>query len=140
MKAIQYKKPKLYAVAEPAVLYSSIRNVLIFSPADFGRLAEKLAFTQSEWADILHISDRTLQRYLKENKPFEGLFAEHLHQIDKMADMGLEVFGESRALEEWLRSSKTVLGKTIDFTTLRSFGGVQLIGDELGRIAHGVYI
>ena len=75
----------------------------------------------------MHVSDRTLQRYLKENKPFEGLFAEHLYQLDNMAELGMIVFFNAKNLEMWLRSPKSVLGKTLDFSTLQSFWGVKLI-------------
>jgi uncharacterized protein (DUF2384 family) len=57
-----------------------------------------------------------------------------------MADLGLLVFGDARALDEWLRSPKEVLGKVLDFSTLSSFWGVRLLCNELGRMEHGVYI
>ena len=88
---------------------------------------------------MLHISDRTLQRYLKDQKPFEGLHAEHLHQIDALANIGQSVFGDAARFEAWLRAPKTILGNDVGFEALRSFGGAQLLVDELGRMMHGVY-
>lgn len=144
MKVIQYEMPakgKALAIAsEPEVLYLTQEKSDIFTIESFQALSQKLLFTQLEWADILHISDRTLQRYLKENKPFEGLFAEHLYQLDNMSDLGLTVFPNAKNLEEWLRKPKNVLGKVLDFSTLQSFWGVKLISNELGRIEYGVYI
>jgi putative toxin-antitoxin system antitoxin component (TIGR02293 family) len=144
MRAIQYQMPeqeKVLAIAsEPEVMYITKEKLKTFSIESFQALSQKLLFTQLEWADILHISDRTLQRYLKEDKPFEGLFSEHLYQLDNMAALGLTVFSDAKGLEEWLRTPKTILGKTIDFSTLQSFWGVKLICNELGRIEHGVYI
>lgn len=144
MKAIQYEMPEagkaLMIASEPEVLYLKREKVDTYSVDDFLSLSRKLLFTQLEWADILHISDRTLQRYLKEGKPFEGLFAEHLYQLDNMAELGLSVFSSAKSLEDWLRKPKVVLGKTLDFSTLQSFWGVKLISSELGRIEHGVYI
>lgn len=130
----------LAIAAEPEVMYLTNERLNIFAIKSFQELSQKLLFTQLEWADILHISDRTLQRYLKENKPFEGLFAEHLYQLDNMAELGMIVFSNAKNLEVWLRSSKSVLGKTLDFSTLQSFWGVKLICSELGRMEHGVYI
>jgi putative toxin-antitoxin system antitoxin component (TIGR02293 family) len=144
MKNIQYVMPEqsvpLRIAAEPEVLYIATKNVGEFSVVQFSELSDKLLFTQAEWADILHVSDRTLQRYLKDGKPFEGLYAEHLYQLENMANLGLLVFSTPKALEDWLRKSKTVLGNKLDFSTLRSFWGVKLICNELGRIEHGVYI
>ncbi len=121
-------------------MYVARNRVDLFPIERFQELSAKLFFTQAEWAEILHISDRTLQRYLKEEKAFEGLYAEHLYQLENMAELGLEVFGDAKAFEKWLRTSREVLGETQDFSTLRSFWGVKLIGNELGRMEHGVYI
>lgn len=125
--------------AEPAVVYQSATRADTYTTKQFELLNEKLPFTQQEWADILHISDRTLQRYLKDTKPFEGLHAEHLYQIDALAEVGLSVFNDRASFEAWLRAPKSILGKEICFDALRSFGGVQFIAEELGRIAYGVY-
>lgn len=143
MKSIVYKMPEaspLLVASEPEVMYLKSERLDIFSIKSFNRLSDKLLFTQAEWAGILHISDRTLQRYLKDNKPFEGLFSEHLYQLEQMADLGLVVFATPKALDEWLRAPKPVLGKVLDFSTLASFWGVRLLCNELGRMEHGVYI
>ena len=141
MKNIRYNKPHSAPLmaAEPAAIYLSSAKVGAFSTHQFEVLNQKLSFTQPEWAAILHISDRTLQRYLKEGKPFEGLHAEHLYQIDALADIGVSVFESGASFEEWLRAPKYILGKEIGFEALQSFGGVQLIADELGRMEYGVY-
>src|SRR5690554_3138435 len=142
MKPIEYTMPpqKAQMLAEPAVMYVANPRVGVFSHARFQSLSSKLSFTQQEWADILHISDRTLQRYLKEERSFEGLHAEHLHQLDALAGLGIAVFGSPSAFEAWLRRPKSILGQDVGFSALRSFGGTQLLGDELGRMLHGVYI
>ena len=144
MKTIQYRKYEnhtpLRIAAEPEVLDVARKAVDLFPVERFQELAGSLLFTQVEWAEILHISDRTLHRYLKDGKPFEGLYAEHLYQLENMAQLGLEVFGDMRAFEEWLRKPHEVLGEVQDLSTLRSFWGVKLICNELGRMEHGVYI
>lgn len=144
MKQIQYQQPDemtpMRIAAEPEVMYMARPKISEFSVSKFQDLCTKLLFTQQEWADILHISDRTLQRYLKDKKPFEGLYAEHLYQLENMADLGLHVFGTPKTLEQWLRTSRMVLGEVQDFSTLQSFWGVKQIANELGRIEHGVYI
>ncbi len=144
MKKIHYDKPDPKSlppslVTEPGAIYLSIANIESFSISKFEVLTQKLPFTQQEWSDILHISERTLQRYLKEQRPFEGLHAEHLHQLDALATIGLSVFGEVAAFEAWLRKDKFILGTRIDLKALRFFGGTQLIADELGRMVYGIY-
>lgn len=144
MKSILYDMPgedrPLNIANEPEVMYLRNPKLDTFTITSFTELSAKLLFTQVEWADVLHISDRSLQRYIKENKPFEGLFSEHLYQLEQMANLGLTVFPNPKALDEWLRTPKEVLGKRLDFSTLSSFWGVKLLCNELGRIEHGVYI
>ena len=143
MKTINYQYPErnsMQIASEPEVLYLTGKKLNEFSMASFEELSRKLSFSQAEWADILHISDRTLQRYIKDGKPFEGLYAEHLYQLENLAVMASEVFSSPETLKNWLISSKNVLGANLDFNTLKSFWGVKLMATELGRIAHGVYI
>ena len=143
MKSLIYNKPtptNLIIASEPEVLYSTGSKLIEFTISKFELLSKKLLFSQSEWADILHISDRTLQRYIKDQKPFEGLHAEHLQQLDNMADLALSIFEKPEKVKSWLISSKQVLQHTLNFSALKSFWGVKLISNELGRIAYGVYI
>ena len=144
MKTILYEMPgedrPLILANEPEVMYLRNPKLDTFAIANFTALSYKLLFTQVEWAVVLHISDRSLQRYIKDSKPFEGLFAEHLYQLEQMANLGLTVFSNAKAFDEWLRTPKEVLGKVLDFSTLSSFWGVKLLCNELGRIEHGVYI
>jgi uncharacterized protein (DUF2384 family) len=143
MKSINYSYPEhqhMLIAAEPEALYATTPKSQHYKIGSFTKLNQLLPFSQAEWADILHISDRTLQRYLKEGKPFEGLYAEHLYQLENMALLAQEVLGKPEIVKNWLVRKKEVLGKTLDFSALRSFWGVKLISNELGRIAHGVYI
>lgn len=144
MKILNYKQPehatKMLVAAEPEVLYERNLKKQEFSIRDFEILQMNIPFSLTEWADILHLSDRTLQRYIKENKPFEGLYSEHLQQLKNMSELGLTVFKTSGILKDWLMKSKNVLGHVLDFNSLKSFWGVKLISNELGRIAYGVYI
>jgi putative toxin-antitoxin system antitoxin component (TIGR02293 family) len=99
-----------------------------------------LGFSQAEWASILHISDRTLQRYLKEEKAFTGLQAELLHYLRKLTSTGQQLFEDGSGFVKWLRTPKSVLGQTLDFSSLQSITGIRLLQQELGRMAYGVYI
>ena len=144
MKALNYKQPKdfdkILLAAEPEVLYIKNTKPQEFLIDDFELLQRNIPFNLAEWADILHLSDRTLQRYIKEGKPFEGLHSEHLHQLKNMSELGVLIFKTSNLFKEWLMKSKNILGNTLDFNSLKSFWGVKLISSELGRIAYGVYI
>jgi putative toxin-antitoxin system antitoxin component (TIGR02293 family) len=106
----------------------------------FGKLSAILGFSQAEWSDILHISDRTLQRYLKDGTSFSGPQAELLHYLRRLTHTGLQLFESPASFVQWLRIPKQVLGHLLDFKALGSITGIRLLQNELGRIAYGVYI
>ncbi len=142
------KKPLKYSLPQTPALGNLLQdaatayhiNANSFSAEGFGMLNKKLGFSQAEWAAILHISDRTLQRYLKEGKPFSGLQAELLHYLKRLTDTGLQLFESTPSFVQWLRTPKTVLGHSLSFESLKTITGIGLLQQELGRIAYGVYI
>lgn len=141
-KPIKYAAPKSTSLGqilqEPEIAYEV--DTSRFSCQGFADLSSTLGFSQAEWASILHISDRTLQRYLKEEKAFTGLQAELLHYLRKLTSTGLQLFKDEASFVKWLRAPKSVLGQTLDFQSLQSITGIRLLQQELGRMAYGVYI
>src|SRR6476469_7464409 len=101
------KSPK---AEEPQVFYRSVKKlpaVADFTYKQFEKIAARMPmFTQKDWANILHLSERTIQRYAKENKHFEGIYVDRILHIEDVIDLGLAVFNNAEALYEWLRKSK----------------------------------
>ena len=141
---VKYKtKEEENILNEPMPVYRSIKiipAVLDFPYRKFEKIAGQIAFTQKEWASILHLSEKTLQRYSKDNKSFEGIYVDRILQMQELIKMGLETFTSTEALYRWLKRDKPVLGELLTFDSLKSSRGIQLIIDQLGRIQHGVYI
>ena len=141
---VKYKiKEEENILNEPMPVYRSIKiipPVLDFPYRKFEKIAGQIAFTQKEWASILHLSEKTLQRYSKDNKSFEGIYVDRILQMQELIKMGLETFTSKEALYRWLKRDKPVLGELLTFDSLKSSRGIQLIIDQLGRIQHGVYI
>ena len=143
-------KPKKYSatstinkVEEQMALYVPIKKIPTiaeFTFKKFEKIAAKISFTQKEWAGILHLSERTLQRYAKENKRFEGIYTDRILHIEQLINAGLETFVQAEPLYRWLKREKNVLGQTLNFESLTYTKGIQDTIDELGRIKYGVYI
>jgi uncharacterized protein (DUF2384 family) len=144
------KKIKLYQanedipqVAEPYVSMQSFKRIPValadFPYSKFKKIADKVPFTQSEWANILHLSERTLQRYSKDNKNFEGIYVDRILQLEKLIDKGLETFSDTDTLYKWLKLKKNVLGTELSFDSLYHTQGIEELYNQLGRIQHGVY-
>jgi putative toxin-antitoxin system antitoxin component (TIGR02293 family) len=134
----------IYKVEEPYISIPRVSKIQAaladYSYKKFQKVAEKAPFTLAEWANILHLSERTLQRYAKDNKNFEGIYVDRILQIEKLVDLGLEVFIDANAFYTWLKKPKAVLGERITFESLYHSDGIYQILEQLGRIKHGVYV
>ncbi len=126
---------------DPMPHYKSVRiinHVKDFTYEEFKKVADKIPFTLAEWAAILHISERTLQRYAKNNGKFPSINAERFHQINHVLARGKKVFGKTAYFYEWIHSNPPALEGKLSFSSLTSFDGIQKILTQLGRIEHGI--
>ncbi len=135
------------AVSEPLIGYSPTMATRNFAPqtggytyADFQRITRKLPLTIKEWSQILHLSERTLQRYAQNNTDFDGIYSDRLLQINDLFELGINTFVSGEAFYDWLKKDKMILGYQLNFSALYSSQGIQLLVDEVGRIQMGVYI
>jgi putative toxin-antitoxin system antitoxin component (TIGR02293 family) len=103
------------------------------------KITDMVPFTQSEWANMLHLSERTLQRYAKNNSSFEGIYTDRILLLQEMIQLGLETFTDSVAFYQWLKKDKPVLGQNLDFESLYSDRGIQEVIEQIHRIQYGVY-
>lgn len=143
MKDKNYKKPNTDPgkVEEAQAAYGLSKHLKLtkdFNYTDFKKITEKTDFTQKEWAEILHISERTLQRYSKDNSSFNFNITDRILQIDKVLDRGLEVFGSYEKFLRWLRDDPYMLEGGLTLHSLGSFEGINNVLTQLGRIEHGI--
>jgi len=136
------KEEKPMMPEEPMAIYELKKNVPSlknFTFNDFKKIAAKTDFTQKEWSDILHISERTLQRYAKENSAFSFSITDRILQIDKVLKRGFEVFGSYEKFLLWIRDNPYMLEGRLSLHSLSSFEGISNILIQLGRIEHGIF-
>ena len=129
-------------VEEPMLVYRSIKalpQVKDFTYSEFKKIADKSPFTQAEWAIILHVSERTLQRYAKNNGSFAPINAERAVQIDKILKEGKITFGKVENFYNWLKRNPYMLEGNLSFNSLTSYEGIQKVLTQLGRIQHGIF-
>ena len=110
-----------------------------FNYKEFKKITGKVPFTQQEWAEILHISERTLQRYAKANSIFPFSITDRVLQINKVIKRGIEVFGSLEKFMSWLRSCPFMLEGNLSIKSLKSIDGINLVLTQLGRIEHGLF-
>ncbi len=134
-------KAKISKVEEPMAVYRSIKrlpSLKDFTFNEFKKIADVAPFSQGEWATILHVSERTLQRYAKSNGTFAPMNAERALQIAKVLEQGTITFGSANLFYTWLKGSPKMLEGNLSFESLTSAEGIQLIITQLGRIQHGI--
>ncbi len=142
MQKYPQQKSKPLKAEEPLMQYLPVKKqvaVADYSYKKLKRIADMVPFTQSEWANMLHLSERTLQRYAKSNSSFEGIYTDRILLLQEMINLGLETFTDANAFYSWLKKDKPVLGQKINFESLYSDRGIQEVIDQLTRIQYGVY-
>lgn len=143
-KITKYRTPKTYLpkTSEPHVSNPASKKNPIISDYPYKKLKkiiDLLPFTQAEWAAMLHISERTLQRYAKNNTSFEGLHTDRIQLLQEMIQLGLETFTDATSFYHWLHTEKMVMGQKLNFESLYTENGIKAITNQLGRIQQGVY-
>ncbi len=142
-KKVEYTpNMRVSKIHDPLPSYAPVQYtpmVKDFNYKDFKKIANKVPFTLQEWSEILHISERTLQRYAKANSNFPFSVTDRILQIDKLIKRGIHVFGSMEKFIGWLRENPFMLEGRLSFQSLRSIEGVNLIFTQLGRIEHGLF-
>ncbi len=141
-KQTAYKqKDNAAKVNEPLPVYRSVKVLPVvkdFTYNEFKKIADKAPFTQAEWATILHVSERTLQRYAKNNGVFAPINAERAHQIANVVAEGKRTFGKTEMFYQWIKSNPFMLEGSLSFESLTTAHGIQMILTQLARIQHGI--
>lgn len=127
---------------ESPVPYRSARAIPAlkdFNYNEFKKIADKAPFTQAEWADMLHLSERTLQRYAKDNGVFAPMNAERVLQIAKVLEQGKITFGSTDGFYDWLKDEPRMMEGNLSIEALSTYDGIEKILTQLGRIQHGLF-
>jgi putative toxin-antitoxin system antitoxin component (TIGR02293 family) len=132
-------KTKLYQFADDDTfdLTHMVREGVPFPY--FTKLSNQIHFGFEDWSSYLHLSERTIQRYKKENKSFDPLYSERILQIELLYKKGVDVFGIADNFYTWMDTVSIPLGNVKPKQLLDTSFGIDAVYDELGRIEHGVF-
>ncbi|MCZ4221859.1 type II RES/Xre toxin-antitoxin system antitoxin [Pedobacter rhodius] len=101
-------------------------------------LAKQISLTIEEMAGVLHISDRTLQRYTPDTL-VKTEYADRAIELALLYERGIEVLGSEKAFSNWVKSPNFALGGEIPFNLLDTRIGFNMVLNILGRIEYGVF-
>lgn len=139
---------KDFELSEPSIAYGStddnnmmglialLRKGVAFTA--FENFAMKYPYTLAEWSEFLHLSERSMQRYKKENRAFELLQSEKILEIVMLFKLGKDVFGTDDKFIFWLKTENLALGGIKPVSLIDNTFGISLLKDELTRIEYGV--
>jgi putative toxin-antitoxin system antitoxin component (TIGR02293 family) len=101
-------------------------------------LAKKISLNIQELANILHISERTLQRY-DDDAIIKTEYAEKAVELARLYTRGEEVFGSIDKFKLWIKSPSVIFNGEAPVTILDTSAGFDMVFKELGRIEHGIF-
>jgi len=129
-------KPYKFLEDDEVNLTFMVREGISFSYLT--KLSNHIHFNIDDWASYLHLSERTIQRYKKENKTFDPIYSEKIIMIELLYKKGIEVFGDENKFYAWMDYKSIPLGGVKPKELLDTAFGINMIRDELGRIEHGI--
>jgi putative toxin-antitoxin system antitoxin component (TIGR02293 family) len=89
------------------------------------------------FAEVLLISTKTIERYIKENKAFNPSESEKLLKLQEMYQWGIDVFGNAEEFNSWIEKPAYGLNYMTPKELIKTINGIKLVEDELVRIAYG---
>ena len=100
-------------------------------------VASLLQLSVDELADLLHTTTKTLRTYRDANKNLAPAASEQVLKLLALAHQGAEVFGEATAFRRWLAKPAYGLDNQPPLALLQTSGGIDLVAEEVSRIAYG---
>lgn len=123
-------------LSNPYLLMGIARKGLDFDL--FSLVMAQSPFTLKEWAALVQLNERTLQRYQQEKAPLDPIYSERVLGIAQVLQQGESVFGNLENFKIWLDAENIALGGVKPKSLLDSTFGIEIIKDELTRIEHGI--
>lgn len=104
----------------------------------FTKIAQQTPFSSDDWSSFLHLSERTMQRYKKENKPFDPIHTEKILEIALLYDKGTATFNNAANFNLWLETPNIGLGGVKPKSLLDSTFGITMLRNSLIRVENGI--
>ncbi len=114
-------------VIKEGIPYSFFDLIKLYSP-----------FSESDWANILDISSKSLQRYKQRSKNFKSTQSEKIIEMAEVTNIGLDVFEDMEKFKLWLGTPNFALGNCKPIQLLTDSYGKEMVIGELFRINYGI--
>lgn len=126
-------------LSDKMLIISAIRTGISYSL--FNLIQNNTPFSESDWADFLDLSVKSLQRYkADQNHSFKSIHSEKIIEMAEVTQIGLDVFGNMEKLKLWLHTPNFALGNFKPIDLLKDSYGKEMVVSELTRINHGIFV
>ena len=126
-------------LSDKILIIHAIRNGIPYSL--FHAIQDYTPFSESDWAKLLNISTKSLQRYKQSEKhAFKSLQSEKIIAMAEVTKIGLDVFDNLEQFKLWLNTPNFALGKNKPIELLTDSYGKELVVSELIRVQHGIMV
>lgn len=102
-------------------------------------LKESIAISDSQLAQLLGISEKTLSRARAANGRLDAVASDRLFRVARIAALAIEVLETAEAALHWLKRPQVGLGGRTPLAMLTTDPGRDQVEKLLLRIEHGVY-
>lgn len=106
----------------------------------FSLIQHYTPFSEKDWAGLLDISTKSLQRYKQSAKHFKPIQSEKIIEMAEVTNVGLDVFGDMEKFKLWLDTPNFPLGNLKPLELLSDSYGKEMVISELTRINHGIFV
>ena len=121
--------------------FSLIQAIAVGIPyALFDKIQKQSPYTVKEWADLLDISYKSMQRYQASNGRFKSIHSEKIFEYAEVFKAGMDFFEDADKFKHWLQRKNRGFGgmRPIDF--MKSSYGKDLVIETIGGFEHGIFI
>jgi putative toxin-antitoxin system antitoxin component (TIGR02293 family) len=105
----------------------------------FFELAKVTQYEITVMEKLLNITARTVRTYQKENRTLSPLKGELLLKLARLFQRGEHVFGSLAAFRAWMDKPAYGLDGAVPFSLLNTSEGINIVKDEVERIAFGEF-
>lgn len=142
-KAYSFDVGKNFTYAEflnnRMMIIAAIRQGIPYSLFDL--IQTHTPFSESDWANFLDISTKSLQRYkASPDHHFKSIHTEKIIEMAEVTHVGLDTFGSMEKLRLWLNTPNFALGGHLPIDLLKDSYGKELVMSELTRLNHGILV
>ena len=123
-------------LADKTLIIKAIREGIPYHI--FELISQNTPFGEKDWAEILGVSVKSLQRYKQASGRFKPLQSEKIIEMAEVIQLGLDVFEDIEKLNLWLHTPTYSLGNLKPFELLKDSYGKEMVMGELTRINYGI--